>query len=137
MDGVAKVNVNFAAAKAAVDFDETKANEEKIIEAIKKSGYGVGPAEVLEMQHAPGHDHEKMMRDQELKALNRKVFVGAVLSLLVFWGSFPEFFPWTPSFLQNRAILFLLATPVQFWVGWQFYRGFYSLLETAWLVWTL
>lgn len=129
MDGVAKVNVNFAAAKAAVDFDETKANEEKIIEAIKKSGYGVGPAEVLEMQHAPGHDHEKMMRDQELKALNRKVFVGAVLSLLVFWGSFPEFFPWTPSFLQNRAILFLLATPVQFWVGWQFYRGFLLALR--------
>ena len=129
MDGVAKVNVNFAAAKAAVDFDETKANEEKIIEAIKKLGYGVVPAEVLEMQHMPGHDHEKMMRDQELKALKGKVSVGIVLSLLVFWGSFPEWFPWTPAFLQNRAILFLLATPVQFWVGWQFYRGFFIALK--------
>ncbi len=129
MDGVAKVNVNFAAGKAAVDYDETKVDEKKIIEAIKKLGYEARSAEVGEMQHAVGHDHEKMMREEELKKLKRKVFVGVVFSLLVFWGSFPEWFPWTPEMLMNKTILFLLATPVQFWVGWQFYRGFLIALK--------
>jgi Cu+-exporting ATPase len=129
IDGVIRVNVNFAAGKAAVDYDETKVKEEKIIEAIKKLGYGVSSTDIEEMQHAPGHDHEKMMREQKMGDLKRKVSVGAILSLLVFWGSFPEWFPWTPEILMNRMALFLLAAPVQFWAGWQFYRGFFIALK--------
>ncbi len=128
MDGVHHVNVNLPAAKASVHFDETKVKEEAIIKAIEKLGYKASLAG-SEMQHAGGHDHEKMMREEELKKLKRKVFVGVVLSLLVFWGSFPEWFPWTPEFLMNRVVLFFLATPVQFWVGWQFYRGFMISLK--------
>ena len=30
---------------------------------------------------------------------------------------------------MNKVVLFLLATPVQFWVGWQFYRGFFVALK--------
>lgn len=37
--------------------------------------------------------------------------------------------PWTPEILKNNFILFILATPVQFWVGWQFYRGFFIALR--------
>lgn len=129
MDGVEKVNVNFAAGKAAVDFDEKKVDEKEIIGAIEKLGYKALPADAGEMRGATGHDHEKMMREEELKKLKRKVFVGAILSILVFWGSFPEWFPWTPEFLMNKTVLFILATPVQFWVGWQFYRGFLIALK--------
>jgi len=128
IDGIEKVNVNLPAAKAAVDFDEKKVSEKEIIEAIEKLGYKASLMDTDAM-HAPGHDHEKMMREEELKNLKRKVFVGAVLSILVFWGSFPEWFPWTPEFLMNRVVLFFLATPVQFWVGWQFYRGFLIALK--------
>lgn len=128
MDGVVKVNVNFAAGKAAVDFDEKKVDERKIVQAIEKLGYKVISADVEEMQNMPGHDHEKMMREQELKTLKGKVFTGVVLSLLIFWGSMP-LVPWTPEILKNNFILFILATPVQFWVGWQFYRGFFIALR--------
>ena len=128
MDGVAKVNVNFAAGKAAVDYDEKKVGEKELVAAIKKLGYGVGSADVEEMQSMAGHDHEKMMRDEELKKLKQKVFTGIILSLFIFWGSMP-FIPWAPAILKNNFVLFILATPVQFWVGWQFYRGFFIALK--------
>jgi Cu+-exporting ATPase len=44
-------------------------------------------------------------------------------------GSFPEWFPWVPTPLQNFWVLLLLTTPVQFWVGFQFYRGFWGALR--------
>ncbi|MEO0084653.1 MAG: heavy metal translocating P-type ATPase, partial [candidate division WOR-3 bacterium] len=127
MDGIKNVNVNFAAAKASVEYDENKISEKKIVEAIKKLGYGAEEASVsMEMGT---EDHERHMRQEEIKKLKRKFIVGAVLSVLVFWGSFSEWFPWTPVLLQNHFILFILATPVQFWVGWQFYRGFFLALR--------
>lgn len=128
INGVKKVDINLPAAKASVDFDETKVNEKQIIKAIEKLGYKASPIGT-EIQYEGGHDHEKMMRKEELKKLKRKFWVGAVLSALIFWGSFPEWFPWTPEFLMNRIVLFFLTTPAQFWVGWQFYRGFFIALK--------
>ncbi len=128
INGVKKVNINLPAAKASVDFDETKVNEKQIIKAIEKLGYKASPIGT-EIQYEGGHDHEKMMRKEELKKLKRKFWVGAVLSALIFWGSFPEWFPWTPEFLMNRIVLFFLTTPAQFWVGWQFYWGFFIALK--------
>lgn len=128
MDGVAKVNVNFAARKAAVDFDESKVSEKDIVAAVEKLGYGVGSAGTEDMQNMPGHDHEKMMREKELKKLKRKVFSGVICSVLIFRGSM-AFIPWAPAILKNNFVLFILATPVQFWIGWQFYRGFFIALK--------
>lgn len=39
LDGVKKVTISYAKAEAEVEFDPTKANEETILETIKKSGY--------------------------------------------------------------------------------------------------
>ena len=36
---------------------------------------------------------------------------------------------WMPSFLSNHYLLWALATPVQFWAGWQFYLGFWAGLK--------
>jgi Cu+-exporting ATPase len=33
-------------------------------------------------------------------------------------------FPWAPTWLRDPWVLFLLATPVQLWVGAEFHRGF-------------
>ena len=43
VDGVTKVNVSFEESAATVEYDPTKANAEKIIEAIEKMGYKVAP----------------------------------------------------------------------------------------------
>jgi Cu+-exporting ATPase len=36
---------------------------------------------------------------------------------------------WLPSFFGNKYLLWVLATPVQFWAGWQFYKGFWGGLK--------
>jgi Cu+-exporting ATPase len=36
---------------------------------------------------------------------------------------------WMPSALSNHYLLWILGTPVQFWAGWQFYRGFWGGLK--------
>ena len=52
-----------------------------------------------------------------------------MLAAIVFLGSMKSWFPFVPSFLQNGYVLWALATPVQFWVGRQFYRGAWAALR--------
>jgi Cu+-exporting ATPase len=40
-----------------------------------------------------------------------------------------HWFPWTPTALRNFWVLLVLTTPVQFWVGAQFYRGAWAALK--------
>jgi Cu+-exporting ATPase len=68
-------------------------------------------------------DVQAKARTAAYRGLKRKVTLGAVLSAIVLLGSMKSWFPFMPSFLQNAYVLWALATPVQFWVGRQFYRG--------------
>ena len=52
-----------------------------------------------------------------------------MLSVVVFLRSMQSWFPFVPSFLQDGWVLWALATPVQFWVGSQFYRGAWAALR--------
>ncbi|MDO8581610.1 MAG: copper-translocating P-type ATPase [bacterium] len=131
LKGVEKIKVEFATEKVEVDFSEP-ATVDAIKKAIKEAGY-----EPLEMQgsNPPAggqnsvEDREKAAREKEIKILRKKFWVGAVLSTIVFLGSFPEWFSFVPLWLRDWRILFLLATPVQFWVGAQFYKGFWVALK--------
>jgi len=119
--GVLSANVNYGSEKAYVDYDPSQTNVEEIHDVIKSRGYGV------ELENTG--DREKQARDKELKRLKSKFAAGAILTSVVFLGAFPEWFPWFPSFLQNPLVLLVLITPVQFWVGSQFYSGFFSALK--------
>jgi Cu+-exporting ATPase len=44
-------------------------------------------------------------------------------------GSMPRLFPWVPDFLNSYFFLWVLATPVQFVIGWQFYKGAWGALR--------
>src|SRR3989344_2614543 len=68
-------------------------------------------------------EREKIEREKELNVLKKKIIVGAILSAIIFLGSFPQWFPFVPKILQNFFVLLILTTPVQFWVGAKFYNG--------------
>ena len=74
-------------------------------------------------------DAQAKARAAAYGSLKRKVTLGAVLSAIVFLGSMKSWFPFMPSFLQNGYVLWALASPVQFWVGRQFYRGAWAALR--------
>ena len=123
LEGVLEANVNLATEKATVEFVPTITSLGEIKKAIRDAGYK--PVEIKE----DVVDREKEARVREIDELRKRLIVGIVLSLPIFMGSFPEWFPWIPEFLSNFYVLLALAIPVQFWVGARFYRGFIAALR--------
>jgi Cu+-exporting ATPase len=120
--GVVEAHVNLGTAKATVaSLPQVEATA--LRQAIKAAGY-----EPLELPVEGEVDHERAARAAEIRTLTRKFMVSVVLSLPIFFGSMGLWFPWVPTWLQHPRVLLVLTTPVQFWVGWQFYQGFWSAL---------
>ncbi|MDE0562571.1 heavy metal translocating P-type ATPase [Exiguobacterium sp. B2(2022)] len=118
MDGV-EATVNLPLETATIRVDEG-ITEEELIARIEKIGYGAEP----KVEMASPHD---------LRPLQRKVIISALLSaplLLVMLTHIPGLgfhAPW----LMNPWWQLALATPVQFWIGAQFYQGAYKSLKSG------
>ena len=125
VDGVVDAQVNFGTEKATVAYLASQVEAATLRQAIRESGYE--PKDVIDT--AAGLDRERQARAAEIRTLTWKFWLSVVLSLPIFLGSMGMWFPWTPAWLQHPAVLLVLATPVQFWVGWQFYQGFWSALK--------
>ena len=115
--GVQGVAVNLATEKAQVDFLAGAASFDDFRAAVVDAGYTVG-TEASEDAQA---EIQRLARTAEISALQRRLAVAGLLGVAVLLGSMPDLFPWVPAFLQDWYVLWALATPVQFWVGWQFY----------------
>jgi len=125
LKGVIDANVNFASEKAAVEFDESVTSESKISANIKKLGY-----KVIKKSHEVVHEHmdtEKMEREHEIKHMKRMFIISLILTIPVFILSFPEIF--NIIIPNQNIVLLLLTTPIQFFVGYMFYRGAYFALK--------
>ncbi len=115
VSGVAKANVNYAAGRAQVEYDEKEIADEQgmqssLVQKVKSLGYGASVG--------VSHEHEKELRAAEISELKMRLLAGAVLSVpAVALGMFLMDFPY------RLPLLFLLSTPVQFIVGWSFYQG--------------
>ncbi len=128
--GVIRANVNLATGQAVVSYIPRPTTLADLRGAIQESGYT--PLEMALPEAAA--DREKAHREHEIREVKKKFVVGAVLSSLVVIGALPhmglEFLSaWIPPFLSSPWTQFLLATPVHFWVGWQFHRGFFITLR--------
>ena len=71
--------------------------------------------------------------EKELKKLRIQVAVSIVLTIPIIFLSLPHMLPTQfghllPMDLMHNSsyIMFVLATPLQFWVGWRFYKGFWD-----------
>src|SRR3989344_3531854 len=115
--GINNVEASFPNESATISFNPDAISLDEIKKIIKKLGYGALVKEEIKT------DAEKEARLNEIRALRNKFVVGAVLSTIIFFGSFPEWFAFAPEFLQSFYFLFLLTMLVQFWVGWQKFRG--------------
>ena len=126
LDGVKNLEVDFSNARAKVVFDSSLLTIEKILQVIQDAGYKPikeeGEAEEM-------IDKEKIEQDKQTKSLKTKLWVGGALSAVILLGSFSEWFPFLPELLSNNWTLLILTTPVQFWVGWQFYSGLKLLVK--------
>lgn len=124
--GIDKIDVDFNNARAKVVFDPKKSNEEKILKVITDAGYKP-IKETSEAQDVL--EKEKTERDKELSTLKTQIIIAAVLSIVIFLGSFPEWFGFVPKILTEPILLMILTIPVQFWIGWRFYSGLKLLFK--------
>jgi len=125
VEGVVSASVNFAAERADVNYLPTVATLDDLMDAIKEAGYEPLPQAAEEDLL----DRDARIKREELTRLKRKFVFAAVVSVPVMIGTMAHFLPWVPDFLANNFLLLLLATPVQFWSGWQFYRGAWASLR--------
>lgn len=125
--GVKEANVNFAAEKASVLLDESVSLKEKLLEAVKKTGYG---AEFADQKDS---ESESKKRKADIKQLFSKFRTSFVLSAPMIYFMMMDFFKWIPgtsTFLPYVGIISLiLTTPVQFIIGKSFYKGMWSALR--------
>jgi Cu+-exporting ATPase len=118
LSGTKEASVNFATSKATIIFDDKKLGEQDITDKIKKLGYGVTLDE---------KEHQKA-KEQDLENLKRKLWVSTCLAVPAFIiGMALMWFGIETPF--KDVILLVLATPIQFVIGWQFYRGAWMSLK--------
>lgn len=118
LEGVHKASVNFATEKATVEYDSSALGIETITRKVKDLGY-----EVVGMEKSRGG--VEAARKRELKELKTRFSVGVILSVVIFSGSMQHWFPYLRSISRQTMLvsLFVLTTPVVFWVGSRFYVG--------------
>ncbi|OGK08507.1 copper-translocating P-type ATPase [Candidatus Roizmanbacteria bacterium RIFCSPHIGHO2_01_FULL_35_10] len=114
--GVTDAVVNLATQKAMVTYDEDNCTQEQLANSIAKTGY------TLELEQK-GETVIQEEKKKELQILRNKVVISLGLGFLIFWGSFPVLMETAPAILRNFFVQLLLATPVQFWAGQEFYRA--------------
>ncbi len=124
VDGVLSATVNLATEKATVAYDPAKVTDDKLSSAVSNVGY-----QALITEEIKTEDAEQKEKQQELKSLRFKVIVSLFLGSLILWGGFPGLMKTAPMILQNFWVQLLLATPVQFWAGFAFYRATISALK--------
>ncbi|WP_084591250.1 heavy metal translocating P-type ATPase [Ureibacillus sinduriensis] len=125
MDGVTMANVNLALENATVEFDSSRVAVSDIISRVEKLGYG---AQVKENDQAVFNHREEAIQKQK-----RKFAISAILSLPLLWTMVGHFsltsFIYVPEILMNPWVQMILATPVQFIIGGQFYISAYKALR--------
>ncbi len=114
--GVEEAVVNLATEKATVSYNAKSCTPQQLADSIAKTGY------TLELEEK-SENVEAIEKKKELQTLKNKVIISLSLGAFILWGSFPGLMNTSPVFLHNPWILLLLATPVQFWAGLDFYRA--------------
>lgn len=126
MEGV-NATVNLALEKATIEFNPSEVTVADIIAKVEKLGYG---AHQKQEDNAQVDHREKAIKDQQ-----RKFIVSVILSLPLLWTMVGHFsftsFLYVPDILMNPWIQMILAAPVQFIIGKQFYVGAYKTLRNG------
>lgn len=125
LEGIQKVSVNLATDSAKIEFVDSEISLQQILNKLVELGY---PGSIKEA----GQDSEKV-RSQELKKLKKRLLISVLLSFPLLWTMFSHFsflsFIPVPMAFNDPWFQFVLATPVQFYIGLPFYRGAIKALK--------
>ena len=127
LPGVVEADVNPVSVRARIRYVPTVVSQAEIRRAVKAAGF-----EALETA-GQVEDVERQARDREIGRQRHLLTVGIVLTLPLFLMGMGRDLALVPHSLGHAGwynwVMFALATPVQFYVGWQYYVGAYKALR--------
>lgn len=130
-EGVVEATVNYANERATVTYLPGVATRDDLVAAVRKAGYDVVMPAAGEED---AEDAEAAARAAEVRHQWQRLIVGAVFTLPLFLLSMARDFglvgAWANAMWVNWLFL-ALATPVQFYVGWDYYVGAYKSLRNG------
>ncbi len=133
--GVNLASVNLATEKATVEYDPKLVEEGQFEKLIRDLGYDAiqEPSQDLDTQAAVDcTDREKELRQREARKLRVSFIVSASLSVPLLVAMFAGLFNIEAlMFLHNPVVQLALATPVQFVIGYRFYKHAYKSLRSG------
>jgi Cu+-exporting ATPase len=125
MNGVKQATVNLATESAAVEYYPGVTGSPQIIERIQKLGY--------DAKEKVQRKTKEQYKEEELKEKQRKFLLSVLFSIPLLYTMLAHI-PWNiglpmPHLLMNPWFQLILATPVQFYIGGQFYDGAFKALR--------
>ena len=125
--GVLNATVNYATEKATIEYVVGAVTRADLYAAVREAGY-----DVVEITDGiESEDLEAEARAAEVKHQKQRLIVGAIFTIPLFLLSMSRDFGlvghWAHATWVNWLFL-VLATPVQFYVGWDYYVGAYKSL---------
>ncbi len=127
-DGVISASVNLATERVAIKYNPAQVTLPELKGVIKDAGYSVPEAEAeKEFVDTEREARKKEMSDLTLKFILSGIAAAVIMGLMFFGNYIPVISSLPPHWIMY--ISFVLATPVQFWIGWRFYRGAYAALK--------
>jgi P-type Cu+ transporter len=126
--GVVRAAVNFASERASVEYVPQAVSVDDLIAAVAGAGFGAAASG----EFPEAEDAEAQARGREIADQTRKFVVGVICSLPLFMLSMGRDFGLTGDWSHATWVNWLfwaLATPVQFYTGWDYYTGGFKSLR--------
>ncbi|MFZ6030234.1 MAG: heavy metal translocating P-type ATPase [Chloroflexota bacterium] len=140
LDGVLDAQVSYATERARLRYIPTIVSQADLRRAVAAAGF-----EVVETG-GDAEDAEALARQAEIDEQRRLLFIGLIFTVPLFlfsmardFGLLPPLFYTADSAMMGMRespawvnwLMLALATPVQFYVGWQYYVGAYKALRNG------
>ncbi|MCP4023335.1 MAG: copper-translocating P-type ATPase, partial [Desulfobacteraceae bacterium] len=126
--GVIRASVNFAVERLLVEYIPSIVSLDEIVTQVKQIGFDL----IVAQDGQDEENIEEIARNREIKDQTQKFILGVIFALPLFLLSMSRDFgllgQWSHALWVNWFFLFL-ATPVQFYTGWDYYNGAYKSLK--------
>jgi P-type Cu+ transporter len=128
-EGVLEANVSFANNRARIRYIPTVVSQAELRRLVFREGF-----EAVEVG-GDVEDAERKARQAEIAQQRQLLIVGLVFTVPLFLIAMSHDLGFLPMQLAHAPwlewLMFALATPVQFYVGWQYYVGAYKALRNG------
>lgn len=128
LDGILEAQVNFASERARLSYVPTIISQSEIRSAVAAAGF-----EAVETG-GDVEDAERKARQAEIAQQRQYLIVGLIFTIPLFLFAMGRDLNLLPHWAHDpwaNWMMLALATPVQFYVGWQYYVGAFKALRNG------